>query len=142
MEPLASPIHVPIVASPVVTSLVCGGHLAIALILLSVFPLTIYSAGAVFGVGVSLVVQYSGWVDLGGRVYAVLLRSNDRWSILTCQGEVVTARLAGTVFVSPWLVILQLKPRGQRTAHIVLTRENTDRDTFRRLCVRLRLPLK
>jgi Membrane-bound toxin component of toxin-antitoxin system len=142
MEPLASPIYLPIVASPVVTRLVCGGHLVVALVLLSVFPLTIYSAGAVCGVGVSLVVQYHGWVDLGGRIHALLLRSNDRWSILTREGEIVTARLVATVFVSPWLVILQLKPRGQRTAHIVLTRENTDRDTYRRLCVRLRVPLK
>lgn len=141
MEPLASPIHVPIVSSAIVTKLVYGSHLVIALILITAFPQTIYSQVAVLGVGVSLLVQHVDRVDLGARVHAIVLYSNDRWSVVTRQGEVVPARLAGTVFVSPWLVILHLKPHGQRTVHVVLTRDNTQPDTLRRLTVRLRLPM-
>ncbi|TDJ64000.1 MAG: hypothetical protein E2O35_09525 [Proteobacteria bacterium] len=141
MEPLASPIKIPIVTSPMVNRLLYGGHLLAAFIIFAAFPLSIYSGGAIIGVGVSLVIQHLDRVDLSARVDAILLRSNDRWSIITRHGEIVTARLAGSVFVSPWLVVLQLKPQGMRIVHIVLTRDNTQRQSLRRLIVRLRVPM-
>jgi len=141
MEPLASPIQIPIVASPIVTTLIYGGHAVIMVILITAFPLSIRSVIAVCCVCVSLAVQSASQVDLAASVDAILLRSNGQWSIVTRRGEVLAARLARSAFISPWLVILFLKSRGRRTAHIVLTCDNTNRDALRRLRVRLRVPM-
>ncbi len=141
MEPFASPIQIPIVRSVTASWLVYGGHILIVLILLAAFRLSEYSIAAVVGVFISLGIQYSSQLDLVKRVDSVLLRSDDQWSVLTHQREILAARLIGTTFVSQWLVILWLKPRGQRIIHIVLARDNTDRDAFRRLSVRLRVPM-
>ncbi len=141
MESFASPIQIPIVRSATVAWLVCGGHVLIVLIFLAAFPLSEYLVAAVVGLLISLGIQYLSQCDLIKRIDAVLLRSDDQWSVLTHEGEVLSARLIGTTFVSPWLVILWLKPRGQRRVHLVLTRDNTDRDVFRRLSVRLRVPM-
>ena len=141
MEPFASPIQIPIVRSATVAWLVCGGHVLIVLIFLTTFPLSEYLVAALVGLLISLEIQYLSQCDLVKRIDAVLLRSDDQWSVLTHEGEVLPARLIGTTFVSPWLVILWLKPRGQRRIHLVLTRDNTDRDVFRRLSVRLRVPM-
>ncbi len=141
MEPLASPLRIPIIHSTSITRLVYGGHVLASLILIIVFPLSNYSVLAVFGVCVSFIVQHLSRTDLASRVEAILLRSNGQWSIITRQGEIEAARTVGRTFVSPWLVILFLKPAGQTANHILLSRDNTNRDTFRRLRVRLRIPM-
>lgn len=141
MEPFASPIHIPIVLPTTVQRLVFGGHLLCAAIFLSALPLNAYSIAAVCCVLLSLGIQHWSDVDLVTRVYAVLLRSDDQWCVVTHDGEILATNLTGSTFVSPWLVIVSLKPRGQRKVRIVLTRENTNKDAFRRLFVRLTVPM-
>lgn len=141
MEPLASPIRIPIFPSPSIAKLVYGGHVLIALTFILVFPLNAYSIAAAFGVCLSLIIQHVSRRDLAARVDAIVLRSNGQWRVVSRRGEILKARLSGTTFVSPWLVILTLKPHGQRSAHIVLGRDNTMPDSFRRLRVRLRVPM-
>jgi hypothetical protein len=112
MEPFASPIHIPIAVSTSVRRLVHGGHLLFVIIFLVALPLNAYSITVVCCVLLSLAIQRYTELDLVTRVGAVLLRSNDQWSVVTQQGEVLVARLVGSTFVSPWLVIFALKPQG------------------------------
>ncbi len=141
MEPFASPIHIPIFASRTVRRTVLGGHLLAASAFLSALPLDLYSIGASLCVLLSLAIQVRSDGDLVRRVHTILLRSDDNWSIVTHHGEILKASLLGGAFVSRWMVILWLKPHGQKKVRIVLTRENTDEDAFRRLFVRLSLPM-
>ncbi len=126
MEPLASPIRISIVRSVTVAWLVCGGHVFIVLIFLVAFPLNEYLVAALVGLLISLRIQCLSQCDLFKRIDAVPLRSDDRYSVLTHKGEVLSARLTGTTLVSLWPVILWLKPRGQRRIHFILIRDNTD----------------
>jgi hypothetical protein len=89
-----------------------GGHLLVAIIFLVALPLNAYSITVVCCVLLSLAIQRYTELDLVTRVGAVLLRSNDQWSVVTQQGEVLVASLVGSTFVSPWLVIFALKPQG------------------------------
>ena len=112
MEPFASPIQIPIVRSASAARLVYCGHILVVLIFLTAFPLSSYSIAAVIGVLISLGIQYLSQLDLVKRINAVLLRSDDQWSVLTQQREILAARLVGNTFVSPWLVVISLKPSG------------------------------
>ena len=121
--------------------LVRGGHLLAALVFLTALPLNIYSIAVIFCILLSMGIQHWSDIDLVRRVYAILLRSDDNWSIVTQHGEILTASLLGGTFVSRWMMILSLQPHGQRKVRIVLTPENTDKDAHRRLFVRLTLPM-
>ena len=141
MEPFASPIHIPIIVSRTVRRLVRAGHLLVALVFITVLPLNIGSIAVILCVLLSLGIQHWSELDLARRAHAILLRSDDNWSIVTDLGEILPARLLSGTFVSRWMVILSLKPHGQRKVRVVLTPENTDKDAFRRLFVRLTLPM-
>lgn len=142
MDQLASPVRLRIRPSASVTTLVYGGHVLILISFLVIFPLGLGSIAGVLGVVLSLVIQVYDRRKLEAHIDAILLGSSGEWSVAKHDGEIVPARLTREAFISPWLVVLRLTPRGERSAHIVLARDNTDRDSFRRLRVRLRIPLE
>lgn len=141
MEPLASPIHIPLIPSKAAANLIYGGHLFLAFVLLTAFPLSLTTIAATACIGLSACVQYLSRAELAARLDAILLGSNGQWSVLTRAGEIVPARTSGSPFVSSWFLVLSLKPRGQHRAHIVLAHDNTQPDALRRLRVRLRVPM-
>ena len=100
MQPFASPIQIPIVRPATAAWLVCGGHVFIVLIFLVAFPLSEYLVAALVGLLISLGIQYLSQCDLVKRIDAVLLCSHGRWSVLTHEGEVLSARLIGTTFIA------------------------------------------
>jgi len=57
MDPLASPIHIPVFPSPSIRSVVYGGHLLVLFFLFAGFPLTPYLVVAMFGVVASALIQ-------------------------------------------------------------------------------------
>ncbi len=50
--------------------------------------------------------------------------------------------LGSTAFVQPWLVIIHFHGRGWRCHYLLLLPDMLDRNTFRRLRVRLRMELR
>ena len=50
--------------------------------------------------------------------------------------------LGSTAFVQPWLVIMHFQGRGYRRHYLLLLPEMLDRDSYRRLRVRLRMELQ
>lgn len=141
MEPLASPLHVPVLPSPLVSRCVDFVHAAALALYLAAFPSGVSATVLAGGVCLSWFIEYRNRRSLRRTVSAVLLGSDDGWSVVSPAGEIRSARLLPGTFVTAWLVVLRLKPRGQAALHVVLCRDNTLPDPFRRLRVRLQIPL-
>ena len=62
------------------------------------------------------------------------------WQLDTAVGESIDARLLGSSFMHPWLIILNFKPEhGGRMLPVVVMPDSVDSTTFRRLCAKLKL---
>lgn len=60
-------------------------------------------------------------------------------TIIARDGSVLTGQVAGGSVVTPWFVMLRIRPEGKRrSAARVLFPDALERDAFRELCVRLR----
>ena len=69
------------------------------------------------------------------------LDEGDRWQLLRPGRAAIDLRLLPGALVHPKLVVLCFKEPGGRTRSCVLTSDNLDAQTLRRLRVRLRWPL-
>ena len=79
------------------------------------------------------------WRVLGGAAVALRLRSDCSCEIATRQGRWLEARLLGSTFVSPYLTVLNLRPKGGLFArHVVILPDAVDTEGFRRLRVLLK----
>ena len=70
------------------------------------------------------------------------LDRDDRWQLLRPGRSAVDLRLLPGALVHPRIVVLCFREPGRRTRSCVLTRDNLDAQTLRRLRVRLRWPCK
>ena len=70
------------------------------------------------------------------------LDRGDRWQLLRPGRAAVDLRLLPGALVHPNIVVLCFREPGGRTRSCVLTRDNLDAQTLRRLRVRLRWPYK
>ena len=140
MEPLASPIHIPISSSPSISRLVVAGHLLIVALLVLGFRFGFYLAVGTAAMMASFYLQYRNTVQLRTRVAAIFLRSDGQWNIVSPEGAIADVKAAKCLFVSPYLVVLRILPIAEPALHIVLSHDNTSADSFRRLRVRLRFP--
>lgn len=62
------------------------------------------------------------------------------WLLETSKGETVAAKLLGSSFVSPCLIVLNFKARqGGRKWPVVIMPDNVDSTTFRRLSAKLKM---
>ena len=68
------------------------------------------------------------------------LDRHDRWQLLQDDREPVELRLLPGALVHPKLIALCFREPDGRTRYCVLTHDNLDRQTLRRLRVRLRWP--
>ena len=72
-------------------------------------------------------------------ILRVVWDDNDRWHIVRKNGEKVRVKLVGDTFVHPKLTILNFKvPQKRFLQAVILTRDNINQETHRRLRVRLR----
>lgn len=69
------------------------------------------------------------------------LDRGDRWQLLRENHEAVDLKLLPGALVHPRIVVLCFREPGRRTHACVLTHDNLDQQTLRRLRVRLRWPL-
>ena len=69
------------------------------------------------------------------------LDRGDRWQLLRENHEAVDLKLLPGALVHPRIVVLCFREPGRRTRACVLTHDNLDQQTLRRLRVRLRWPL-
>ena len=69
------------------------------------------------------------------------LDRDDRWQLLRPGRAAVDLKLLPGALVHPKIVVLCFREPGGRTRSCVLTRDNLDAQTLRRLRVRLRWPL-
>jgi len=141
MEPFASPVHLPISPAPTPMRVLVGAHIVVVCVLLWFFPFGMPSAGLSVVVLCSLFAQLRDARRVALNWRAVLLGTNDVWSAVATDGVVHRAVLLPGTFVSCGLVIIRLKPGAGRPLQFVLTRGNTPADAFRRLRVRLSLPI-
>lgn len=77
----------------------------------------------------------------GKRAVSTLIwQERDQWQLETVRGETVNAKLLGSSFVNPRLIVLNFKPEaGGRMWPVVIMPDSVDSTTFRRLSVKLRL---
>ena len=68
------------------------------------------------------------------------LDRGDRWQLLRAGSAAVELELLPGALVHPRIVVLCFREQGGRTRSCVLTRDNLDAQTLRRLRVRLRWP--
>lgn len=73
---------------------------------------------------------------------ALVWEEGNRWQLTLRSGEEINAVLRPFVFMQPWLVILHFRSDDGRAAHLVLLPDMLDRETFRRLRVRLLIDMK
>lgn len=72
-------------------------------------------------------------------VLAVEIRQTGEIAIQTRRGAWCACRLSASSYVTPWLTILVLTEAGRRgTRYVVITPDNVDAESFRRLRVWLR----
>jgi len=63
----------------------------------------------------------------------------DEWQLQTAQAESVKARLLGSSFVSPWLIVLNFKiEASRRMLPVIIMSDTLDSSSFRRLTSKLR----
>ena len=72
------------------------------------------------------------------RITALVWGRDNDWEIERAGG-VEPARLGKEAVVTPWLVIVHLERLNGDRISVPILRDMLDKDTFRRLCVRLRL---
>ncbi len=73
-------------------------------------------------------------------VVNLIWQEQDQWQLETPLGELINARLLGSSYVNPWLIVLNFKPEaGRRMLPVVIMPDSVDSTTFRRLSVKLRL---
>ena len=111
---------------------------------LATIPLLPLSAAWRFTIALGLVL---GLIHgLGGAVWHLwpwsprqaIWHGDGSWTLGLGRGREEPARLLGTTFVSPVLVILNFRYRRWRSGSLVLLSDNLDPDLLRRLRVRLR----
>jgi hypothetical protein len=141
MEPLASPIHIPVIRSRNLTLAVYAGHALLALALGFAFTASVFQFLALAGLFGSLLLHRANQSKLESHASALLLRSSNEWDIITRDGVSIRATRVSGLFVSTSLVVFRLRIPSGVKLHVVLTADNTQRDAFRRLRVRLRMPM-
>lgn len=73
-------------------------------------------------------------------VVSLVWRDEASWQLETARGERVEARLLGSSYVTPWLIVLNFRPQaGGRAWPVVILPDSVDSTTFRRLGMKLRL---
>jgi len=70
----------------------------------------------------------------------LIWHDQNQWQLDTASGERVKAKLLGSSFVNPWLIVLNFKPeQGGRMLPVVIMSDGVDSTTFRRLSAKLRM---
>ncbi|MFC1747276.1 protein YgfX [Pseudomonadota bacterium] len=73
-------------------------------------------------------------------VKGLVWKTGGEWLLETNSGETVAAKLLGSSFVSPWLIVLNFKPeQGGRMWPVVIMQDHVDSTSFRRLSAKLRM---
>ena len=95
-------------------------------------------------VGVGILMHYGFYLKrfFSSQNICFKLDREDRWQLLRPGRAAVDLRLLPGALVHPHIVILCFREPGSRTRSCVLTRDNLDAQTLRRLRVRLRWPYK
>lgn len=141
MEPLASPIHIPVVRSRNLNIAVYTGHAFVACTLGFGFSGSVLQLLALCGLLTSLLLHRANQSKLERCARALLLRSSNEWEVIAPDGASSRATRLSGLFISAGLVIFRLRIPNGTKLHVVLTADNTQADAFRRLRVRLRLPM-
>ncbi len=69
----------------------------------------------------------------------LIWQEQNQWQLNTSTGETIMAKLVGSSFVNPWLIVLNFKPeQGGRMLPVVIMPDGVDSTTFRRLSAKLR----
>lgn len=122
--------------------LLAVAHLGAAVILwLLVLPALVTGAALLLLlVNILWVTKRLPGIPMANNVCRLTWNNEGRWWLETFGGSRVECDLQGPGFVHPWLVILRFqitKPGGRRHSAVVLFPDALDRETLRRLRVRL-----
>ena len=92
------------------------------------------------GMGVSLVylLRRHGLLPDANTIVLMAWGSNNEWLVVTRDGREFSASLQKPIYLQAWIVILIFILNDQRRPIIILP-DALDRDSFRRLRVRLQL---
>ncbi len=150
MSQRSAPLHIELRPSRLfagVLLVIHGGAVAIVLAMPS-FPLAVHVFLAVL-LSVSAYRTISRWALLSApqAVTALVWDDAGEWLLKLAGGEQVAAQLLPGTFVSPRLVVLNLLSRSpevgavrvRKRFPVVVAPDSVDRDTLRRLRVRLRI---
>lgn len=141
--PLQLPLHITVRPSSRVVLGLYAGHLGAFLTLfLNGLP---WPANGLIAVGLfcSLLQARSRFILLRHPqcVVRLVLGGSGEWWLTTAGGDTTAATLVPGAFVHPWLVVLTFRAEAGRY-QVILTPEQVDPQTFRRLRVRLRFKLQ
>lgn len=76
-------------------------------------------------------------VKTASNVERLVLDNNDDWQIVLVNGDMYTAAFGEQHFINPMLTMLELRYDGKKYIFL-FTPENVDKDSFRRLRVRIK----
>jgi toxin CptA len=97
---------------------------------------------AFIAVSVGLVVHLRQYLFRNSRraVMNMIWEERDQWQLETTTGEIISAKLQGSSYVNPWLIVLNFRPEeGGGMVSVVVMPDSVDSTTFRRLSVKLRV---
>ncbi len=129
------------------TSFLLNGALAVmylgAFYWLWVFELPLLSTLAVnVAMAIGLVIHLRRYLlrTCKRAVTNLVWQESREWLLETSKGETVAAKLLGSSFVSPWLIVLNFEPHwGGRKWPVIILPDSTDSATFRRLSIKLKM---
>lgn len=78
---------------------------------------------------------------LGRAIQSARLRKDNSWLLSIAGEDEVRAELLPGCLVQPWLTVLVFRLPNRRKVSLLLLKDNAERDSFRRLRVRLKHPI-
>ncbi len=111
-----------------------------AMIVITCLPLNLWIkliACLITLIWLAVVLREHCWY-LGRAITTAILRTDDSWLVSFGGQELVKAELLAGCLVQPWLTVLQFRIPDRRRRSLILLQDNVDKDTFRRLRVRLK----
>jgi len=147
----ASPLRFNIIPSRILLSILCVLHAGAAVLLV---PLALsvslkISLALVITASLFVCLFQAGWIKAGisltkrfPPIVEAIWDDSDQWLLIDKWKKIHHAQLLPTSYVYTHLVLINLRMQDQawygRHRTIILLKDNTDRETFRRLRIRLR----
>lgn len=132
-------LHVQIGKSVIFAVALLSGHaLAVVSIVVSLPPVAALFGGAAIAVSALHCLRLDALQYSAGAIVELRLREGGSCELLTRDGRTLTGQVQGSTFVSPWLIVVNIRLEPGRRRSLILARDSAGAQVLRELRVWLR----